>query len=150
MRSRPIAKRSRWSYTSANSARDIASARDVRVRPWMALATLCIRRYASGGSEYRARTRRGAAVCRAQGLEPPGIRDPQRSQDCGKGVTHCKQGRTGVGDKFLVWQPCGLTAPESALTEKAFPRVKTNACKLNRLGREDFLLGGSILITGSL
>jgi hypothetical protein len=28
--------------------------------------------------------------------------------------------------------------------------LSRNACKLNRLGREDFLLGGSILITGSL
>jgi hypothetical protein len=27
--------------------------------------------------------------------------------------------------------------------------VRANACKLNRLGREDFLLGGSILIAGS-
>ena len=27
--------------------------------------------------------------------------------------------------------------------------IKPNTCKLNRLGGEDFLLGGSILITGS-
>ena len=27
--------------------------------------------------------------------------------------------------------------------------IRANACKLNRLGREDFLLGGSILIAGS-
>ena len=27
--------------------------------------------------------------------------------------------------------------------------LKPNACKLNRLGREDFLLGGAILIGGS-
>ena len=36
-----------------------------------------------------------------------------------------------------------------ALRMQALIRPKSNACKLNRLGREDFLLGGSILITGS-
>ena len=42
----------------------------------------------------------GAAVtCPAPGLEHPGIRDPRRSQGCKIGVTHCKQGGSGVGDK---------------------------------------------------
>jgi hypothetical protein len=43
-----------------------------------------------------------AAICLAQGLEHPGIRDPQRSQECKIGVTHCKHGGTGVGDKFCT------------------------------------------------
>ena len=55
-RSRPTAKRTSWSFTSANSALGTASAKDVHLGPGMVIATLCIRRYASGGSEYRART----------------------------------------------------------------------------------------------
>ena len=31
-----------------------------------------------------------------------GIRDPQQSQECRKGVTHCKHGGSGVGDKFCT------------------------------------------------
>ena len=102
VRSRPAARRSRWSFTSANSARGTASVRDIRLRPGMVIVTLCIRRYASGGSEYRARTRGAAAVCRVQGLEHPGIRDLRRGQECGICVTHCKHGGSGIGDKFCT------------------------------------------------
>jgi hypothetical protein len=40
------------------------------------------------------------AIQPVQGLEHPGIRDWRRSQDCKSGVTHCKPGGTGAGDKF--------------------------------------------------
>jgi hypothetical protein len=43
---------------------------------------------------------RSAAICLVQGLGHPGIRDPQWSQGCRIGVTHCKHGGNGVGDKF--------------------------------------------------
>ena len=102
VRSRPAARRTRWSFTSANSAWGTTSVRDVRLRPEMVIVTLCIRRYESGGSEYRARTRGGAAVCHAQGLKHPGMRDPRRSQGYRKGITHCKHGGNGVGDKFCT------------------------------------------------
>ena len=41
-----------------------------------------------------------AAISLAQGLGHPGIRDRQRSPECRKGVTHCKHGGSGAGDKF--------------------------------------------------
>ena len=43
---------------------------------------------------------RSAGICLAPGLGHPGIRDPQRSQECRKDVTHCKHGGSGSGDKF--------------------------------------------------
>jgi hypothetical protein len=49
VRSRPTAKRTRGAFTSANSARGTASARGVHLRPRTVMATLCIRRYTSGG-----------------------------------------------------------------------------------------------------
>jgi|NGEPerStandDraft_6_1074524.scaffolds.fasta_scaffold242179_1 hypothetical protein len=55
VRSRPAAKRTRWAFTSANSARGRASAKVVQLRQGMVVATLCIRRYVSGSSRYRAR-----------------------------------------------------------------------------------------------
>src|ERR1035437_3356160 len=42
------------------------------------------------------------SVCLAQELGHPEIRDPRRSQGCRIGVTHCKHGGTGVGDKFCT------------------------------------------------
>ena len=51
------AKRSRWAFTSSNSARGTTSGRDVHLRPGMVVSTLCVRRRASGVSGYRARTR---------------------------------------------------------------------------------------------
>jgi hypothetical protein len=68
VRSRPTAKRSRWAFTSANSARGTASVRDIHVRPGMAIATLCIRRHASGGPGYRARTHVQPRSALRQGL----------------------------------------------------------------------------------
>jgi hypothetical protein len=45
---------------------------------------------------------RSAAICLVQGLGHPRIRDPHRSEDSRNGVTHCKHGGTGVGDKFCT------------------------------------------------
>jgi len=45
---------------------------------------------------------RSAAICLVQGLGHPGIRDPQRIEDSRNGVTHCKHGGNGVGDKFCT------------------------------------------------
>ena len=45
----------------------------------------------------RARTPLGAPP-----LGHPRIRDPQRSEDSRNGVTHCKHGGDGVGDKFCT------------------------------------------------
>src|SRR5664279_4229165 len=42
------------------------------------------------------------AICFAPGLGHPVIRDPQRSEDSRKGVTHCKHGGSGVGDKVCT------------------------------------------------
>jgi hypothetical protein len=39
------------------------------------------------------------AICLAPGLEHPGIRDPRRNQDCKKGVSYCKHGGSGAGDR---------------------------------------------------
>jgi hypothetical protein len=43
-----------------------------------------------------------AAICLVPGLGHLGIRDPRRSQERRKGVTHCKHGGSGVGDKFCT------------------------------------------------
>ena len=43
-----------------------------------------------------------AATCLVQGFGHPGIRDPRRNRDCRKGATHCKHGRSGVGDRFCT------------------------------------------------
>jgi hypothetical protein len=49
--------------------------------------------------------------------------------------------------------PSELTEIEFSLDDviggRPLTRATVNACRLNRLGREDFLLGGSILIAGS-
>jgi hypothetical protein len=68
VRSRPTAKRSRWAFTRANSARGTASARDIHLRPGMVIVTLCIRRYASGGSGYWARAQVRPRSALRQGL----------------------------------------------------------------------------------
>jgi hypothetical protein len=105
VRFRPTAKRTRWAFTSANSARGTASARDVHLRPGIGDSnplhpSLRVSRLRIPGAHTGA-----AAICLAQGLEHPGIRDPQRSQECRKGVTHCKHGGTGLSDKFCppIW-----------------------------------------------
>jgi hypothetical protein len=68
VRSRPAAKRTRWAFTSANSARGTASARDVHFRPGMVIATLCVLRRASGDPGYRARSPVRSRSASRQGL----------------------------------------------------------------------------------
>ena len=47
--------------------------------------------------------------------------------------------------RFIAGRPSTIGAYKGISYDWSSP----NACKLNRLGREDFLLGGSILIAGS-
>jgi hypothetical protein len=49
-----------------------------------------------------------AAICLAPGLGHPRIRDSQRSEDSINGVTHCKHGGAGVGDKFCTPIQCEM------------------------------------------
>jgi hypothetical protein len=76
VRSRPAAERTRWAFTSANSARGTASARNVHFRPGMVKATFRIRRRASGGPEYRARThvKTRSALCKGLGTRESATR----------------------------------------------------------------------------
>src|ERR1035437_2394122 len=102
VRSRPTAKKSRWAFTSANSARGTASARDIHLRTGMELAPHCVRRQASGGPGYRARTQARPRSASRKGLGTRESATRRRSQECRKGVTHYKHGGNGAGDKFCT------------------------------------------------
>jgi hypothetical protein len=83
VRSRPAPKRTRWAFTSAHSARGAASAKDVHFRPGMVMATLCVRRRASGGPGYRARSpvRLRSALCQGLGTWESATRGGARSAE---------------------------------------------------------------------
>jgi hypothetical protein len=83
VRSRPAAKRTRWAFTSANSARGTASARDVHFRWGMVMATLCVRRRASGVSGYWARThvQPQSALCKGLGTRESVTRSGARTPE---------------------------------------------------------------------
>ena len=83
VRSRPAAATTRWSFTSANSARGTASVRDVHFRPGMVMATVCVRRRASGVSGYWARThvQPRSALCQGLGTRESATRSGARTPE---------------------------------------------------------------------